>query len=321
MLIAYNKRKERILAQYADQTEAYYCPICQAPVILRSGCCKVPHFAHRTLSHHKHTGRRESEVHCYLKHKIYELFSKKYNDVQLEPYVYNINQIPDIIVDQYVIEIQLSAISPVDIANRTKGLTSAGYKVIWLTALPRYKCGTYYFNQLQQTCIRPEQHGLYSVDIHTGKLFYLSNIIAITPRQFVAEKHELSYYQLLTHYDSTQYTNNMIRKISVTRILQYIAQCRRKNTVHDEVLSIMYRLQLSDIQVTRITGFIFPEQLYVSTHPVLWQLKLLEAIYYQRSVYDVLSKCMKFRHFAINDKPHPEIINRLSECYRKILKI
>ncbi|MCS4486622.1 competence protein CoiA [Staphylococcus americanisciuri] len=319
MLTAYNEHKERILAQHAQKDMCYFCPVCEEQMVLKQGRKNIAHFAHSHQCHHQGTG--ETALHCKLKAHIYHVLSRKYHHVQLEPYLSEIQQIPDIVVNNTALEIQLSVIPVEQMRQRTECLVRAGYHVIWLTMLPRYRQGVYVFNQLQQACIHPKRHMMYGIHPTTYQLYRLRNLMSITARQFVADCEEASYAQLVEEVIADLSEMMTVRKLATVRILRYLMYCRRKDSVHEPTLSAMYRMQLSDEQVVQLTGFIFPEQLYIYTHPVLWQLKVLEALSQQGNPYEVMRQCLKFRQFAIGNVSQRELTAHLIERYKKILKL
>lgn len=319
MLTAFNEQKERILAQHAQKEITYFCPVCHEPLVLKQGYKNIAHFAHRHQT--SHCAHGESMLHYQLKLHIFRELSKSHVDVQLEPYIHEIQQIPDIVVGHTAIEIQLSRLSIDLIRQRTEGLERNGYQVIWVTLLPKYKNGVYTLNQLQQACIDPKHCMLYGIHPFTHRVYRLYHMMGLSSRQFHADCEPMDYQQLSEVQEGKYSEMTTVRKLSTTRILQHIIQCRRKNTVHEPTLSMMYHMKFSDTQVVQLTGYIFPEQIYIYTHPVEWQLKLLETISQQHNPFEALQRYLKFRYFAKESLPHQQIVAQLVQRYRKIMKI
>ena len=155
MLTAYNEQLEQVFAQHASKQEQYFCPICKAAVILKQGTTKNAHFAHQSNLHSARQMKGESEQHHRCKSHLYLQLKESHADVKLEPYLKAINQIPDLIVGRWALEIQLSMISCKRMRQRTVGLTQLGYYVLWLTALPKIKQGRFILTQLHQQAILP----------------------------------------------------------------------------------------------------------------------------------------------------------------------
>ncbi|MDX8287608.1 competence protein CoiA family protein [Staphylococcus pseudintermedius] len=132
MLTAYNVQSQQILATHARKEEVYHCPICKEVLILRQGVRKGAHFAHyRHSMGHVHL-KGESVQHARCKAALYEQLCKIDPATQLEPYIKKITQIPDMIFRAWAIEVQLSSIAIKTMRERTEGLLSEGYRVLWL---------------------------------------------------------------------------------------------------------------------------------------------------------------------------------------------
>ncbi|PCF47262.1 competence protein CoiA [Staphylococcus delphini] len=321
MLTAYNAQKQQILATHARKEEVYHCPICKEVLILRQGVRKGAHFAHyRHSMGHLHL-KGESVQHARCKSTLYEQLCKLDSSTQLEPYIKNITQIPDIIFGTWAIEIQLSSIAIKTMRARTEGLQSEGYHVLWLAEKPQMKKGLYVLSQLQQQCILPSTKTLYCIDTTSYELFRLSRIMPITAKTFHGELTPLSI-QAFSHalQQDPQY-DVIVRKLSTSQILKYIQQCRRQNSVLEPTLSLMYQMRMLDEQVAKVTGFLFPEQIYIHTHPVLWQLYILKCLQAGIPSHSLLLKQLKFRHFAVEACDRQQIINRIVQRYLKLLNL
>ncbi|MBH9581534.1 competence protein CoiA [Staphylococcus felis] len=321
MLTALNQKHQKVLAQHALKAECYYCPICKEKVILRQGQHKIAHFAHQKdcTSHFKY--QSESFEHLQYKMHLYQQFLKQGYSVRVEEWIPYIQQVPDIIVGQTAIEVQLSSISPNQLQNRTNGLIKAGYDVIWLTRLPVTNKGLFQLSQLHQTCINISKRELLCIEPSTLDLIRLTHLIPITSKQFYAQKEVMTVVQCV-NMTSPSYENHCpVRKLSTSRILSYLAQCRRKNSVLEPTLSLAYRLQLSDTQICKLTGYLFPEQLYFHTHPVLWQLTILYCLQCKVPANESLKELMKIRSFYHFNIQIEEIIQVIIRKYCKFLKI
>lgn len=321
MLTAYNAQSQQILATHAHKEEMYYCPICKESLILKQGVRKEAHFAHyRHSMGHVHI-KGESVQHARCKSTLYEQLCKVDSETQLEPYIKSIAQIPDIIFGAWAIEIQLSAIAIKTMRARTEGLQREGYHVLWLAEKPQMKKGLYVLSQLQQQCIIPSTKTLYCMDTTSCQLFRLSHIMPITAKTFHGQLMPLSIKAFSEALQQGSQCDGIVRKLSTSQILKYIQQCRRKNSVLDSTLSLMYQMRMTDEQVAKITGFLFPEQIYIQTHPVLWQLYILKGIQGGIPSHSLLLKELKFRHFAGEAYNRHQIINQIVRRYLKLLNL
>lgn len=136
MLIALSDRHEFIRAEEACTTGYFSCPGCKKKVILKKGQVKIPHFAHLKKEGCASFSEGETEEHLKGKLDLYNWLKSLKMPVQLEPYLSELQQRPDIltIIDgvQIAIEFQCSPISIETIKKRTEGYVSQGYKVVWI---------------------------------------------------------------------------------------------------------------------------------------------------------------------------------------------
>ena len=129
--------------------------------------------------------------------------------------------------------------------------------------------------------------------------------------------HTIKIKQLFNTYQSEQ---AQIYKLSKRTINNYILQCRRKNSVLEPTLSAIYQLQMNDNEVCINTGFIFPNQIYIETHPVEWQLNylLLRRKYDRHQSCDLLMSIIKFRYFAYHKYHKLTILKDLLNDFEKM---
>ncbi|MBB1078522.1 competence protein CoiA [Limosilactobacillus sp. STM2_1] len=141
MLVAMSNER-LIIASDANRTnDKYYCPGCRQTVLLRHGKHRVPHFAHK-----KHTlcGFSEGETleHLRGKKQIYQWMKIKNWHPQLEVYLPQINQRPDILLNnekqKIAIEFQCSPLSLERMIERNKGYKRVGITVWWILGAPYF---------------------------------------------------------------------------------------------------------------------------------------------------------------------------------------
>lgn len=113
----------------------YYCPDCNAPLILRKGTYKLPHFAHHSSCPSNSLSPKETLHHLAGKQHLYVLLSNYFQQVHLEYYFPSIKQRADVCLSgelSLVVEYQCSAISASEVFSRTLGYSQCGYDVRWL---------------------------------------------------------------------------------------------------------------------------------------------------------------------------------------------
>ena len=134
---------KRIYAWTVDDREAdYRCPECGAPVRLRKGDKKIPHFAH-IVDDGCSYGEGISEYHLTVQKEIVEALSREGIQCELE-YKGVENRRADVFTNykgqKIVFEIQHSRIEPQTILERTQDYNRAGCAVIWILS-------PYYFSK------------------------------------------------------------------------------------------------------------------------------------------------------------------------------
>ncbi len=188
-----NIPKER-LAEW--QTDPYYCPCCAAELILKAGQIKIPHFAHKKASACKASSEPESEYHLLGKRKLFQWFVNNRIEVEMEPYLPEIRQRPDILIyykeQSYAIEFQCSPISEEVFLSRTKSYQEAGIKPIWILAekrIKRKKTRQYSLSAFQWLFAMNTVHSpmilTYCPDQH--KLYMLDPLTPFSPRTTFSE--------------------------------------------------------------------------------------------------------------------------------------
>lgn len=320
MLTAYDQSNHKIYAQHASKSESYFCPICKEQLVLKQGTSKIAHFAHQHRHNHpKHLS--ESIEHQRYKLQLYQQSVSAGYTPELEVYLPEIQQIPDLLVEQLAIEIQLSPISVDDLQQRTQGLQKLGYRVIWVTRLPPFKKELYHLTQLHQACINLRYTHLICIHPHTFQLIQLSHLMPVTSKQFYAKRISTSITACVEETFTPVFDHQVISQLTQTQMRMYLMQCRRKNSVLQPTLSMMYQLRLTDQQVFKLTGFIFPEQIYIRTHPIEWQLQILYAKKLKQSLFNHLLTTLKFRTFYSGKMHKPTIITKLIDAYERVLGI
>jgi competence protein CoiA len=121
----------------------YFCPVCEQSVSLKAGEERIWHFAHvRDKSCYvKH--EPETEYHVKGKITLYKWLKKQYKEVELEQYLPEIKQRPDIFVEtpwgKVAIEFQCSTISEKEIQKRTNMYVKKRIIPLWILARKRLK--------------------------------------------------------------------------------------------------------------------------------------------------------------------------------------
>ena len=129
----FSKSKEE-LDDYRKQE--FFCPCCQSRVNVKAGAIKLPHFAHSRNQSCNYTAEPESEEHMKGKLHLYEWLRKQGLQVELEKYLPELQQRPDLFLkwnnEQYAIEFQCSIIPLEQIKQRTRNYIRYRIVPIWI---------------------------------------------------------------------------------------------------------------------------------------------------------------------------------------------
>lgn len=308
MLVAINQSGERVEAHRALKNENYVCPYCKTEVILRKGVKVVPHFAHK-YNIHRLCAKGETDQHYYVKYCIANQLKLSGYKVEIEPFCPEIKQYPDVLVNsKHVIEVQFSRINYREIKARSKGFKQLHMSVIWIIEDCRYIKGTLFLNTFQAYFIHPMTRILYTWSNQKQSIIKYYEIQHIGGKRFYAKRTICDINHL---FDNKASLYPHIYKLTNRQVSHYIHQCRRKDSVLEPTLSAMYQLRLTDEKTCTKFGYIFPEQLYIETHPVQWQLQLALLIQQRTDLQYQFKKLIRFRKFYIDCLSQEEITTRL----------
>ncbi len=130
MIYALNDQNEKINASKAEREKSYYCPNLDCEnreLIVKKGQIRISHFAHK--SRKDCSSEPESEAHILCKIFFQSLLDL---DKQFIEY-YGIKGVrPDVLYDQFALEIQCSPITIKEIKRRNKIYEKNGYIAIWI---------------------------------------------------------------------------------------------------------------------------------------------------------------------------------------------
>ncbi|MDY0406173.1 competence protein CoiA family protein [Virgibacillus sp. 179-BFC.A HS] len=116
--------------------QPFICPVCEEQVLIKAGERMIPHFAHRSTANCPESKKGEGSFHERGKLQLYQWLRKKYAHVQLEPYLPEIKQRPDILIHlgtkRIAIEFQCAKIPIQMIRKRNNYYRQAGITPIWM---------------------------------------------------------------------------------------------------------------------------------------------------------------------------------------------
>src|SRR5690625_4395103 len=151
MLQAQSNRGE--LITLASLTEAeinsyridyqFYCPACKELVMIKAGQKVIPHFAHYPKSKCPESKGGEGPYHEKGKLLLYQWLQSQNLHVELEPYLKEIKQQPDLLLlindKKIAIEYQCARIPIKHIQQRNHGYKQVGIIPIWILGAKQFK--------------------------------------------------------------------------------------------------------------------------------------------------------------------------------------
>lgn len=151
VMLSHLPRKEIIKLR---KQATFYCPACQEQVIIKAGTEVVAHFAHQAKSDCSYDRGGEGEYHEQGKHLLYQWLTAQNIQAELEVYVPEIKQRPDILVELHgkriAIEFQCAKVSNQIIRQRNIGYKTANIVPIWILGkvlLRRYNKHVFQINR------------------------------------------------------------------------------------------------------------------------------------------------------------------------------
>lgn len=136
MFLAIDEQHNLVRATEHTVDSSYYCPACKGGLIFKKGTINQSHFSHKSNSHCQTFSEGETAEHMEGKLILYDWFLKENTDVQLEAFIPELNQRPDLLIHyketKVAIEYQCSPISIEKIRTRTHGYKKMNITVIWI---------------------------------------------------------------------------------------------------------------------------------------------------------------------------------------------
>ncbi len=173
-------------------------------------------------------------------------------------------------------------------------------KVIWITKGIQYndKTKILKLNKYERTYIDALNQQLFVWDSVTMQLFKYHIFQFLGGSNYIALR-EIVDYQLIDDLFNRNSPDIEFKNLKLTSqaIQQYLKRCRNSHSVLQPSLSVIYNCRLSESWVCRHLGIVYPEQLYVQSHPVYWQLQLIKMMRTQDTDTEQLSKVFKFNQF------------------------
>jgi competence CoiA-like predicted nuclease len=126
MLIGLNYQDQRIVAEKADKSEKYCCPLCKKPVLLKQGLIRTHHFAHETILDCENVDGEMTEWHIGWQKSLGVDNAEKIIKIGKH------TKIADISINNVVVEFQHSSITYQETKERSIFYTQDKRKCVWI---------------------------------------------------------------------------------------------------------------------------------------------------------------------------------------------
>ena len=131
MFIAHDYNDQRVHVDETQSNQAYYCPYCGAPLIVKKGDIRQHHFAHSARRECSDEWARSGSYDNSDWHNDWQSkFPKCNQEIKLS--LGGVSHRADVLVGYSVVEFQHSAMNPKRFDDRNNFYLNLDYKVIWL---------------------------------------------------------------------------------------------------------------------------------------------------------------------------------------------
>lgn len=231
MLIAKDERENLTYADQAKKETLYFCPACCKKVFLKRGTYIAAHFAHYANNNCTSFSEGETLEHLEGKKILYNWFRACNLPVELEPYLKELNQRPDLLIKKgkrrISIEFQCSPLKESDFIERTEGYLSKDIEVIWILGSPFFKSKKI-INTQTRKFIRNQKSMLFLLSLDTAtSSINIWNQFSSLHRRMTYKKTTFRLDNVnphnLSHILSTEETNKLFN-------FQYVKEDHKKLT-------------------------------------------------------------------------------------------
>lgn len=136
----------------------FFCPTCKEAVMIKAGPLVIPHFAHFSQADCQANKSGEGPYHAKGKLLLYEWLLSQGLEAELEVYLKEIKQRPDILLTvnnkRIAIEFQCARAPIEQIQARMRAYECAGIKQIWILGGNRFKRSSTYHLKIDQFLIQ-----------------------------------------------------------------------------------------------------------------------------------------------------------------------
>lgn len=278
--LLYNRDKKTLLTM--RKKERFFCLVCGKEVQLKLGNQKTWHFAHKKVDQCHVSSEPESTYHMRGKEQLYRWLKSQGFHVEIEHYLPEIRQRPDIFMEikgrRIAIEYQCASISTEQLVKRTYSYRKAGIQIIWILGgnqLKRYSAYWVSLSSLHSFCIQSYPQPLLLFFCPNEKLFM--KCVFLTPFSTHVHFSHTIHFLIRTSTFEEIFCQVPFRKERLEREWQNKKNHFRMNVLpiwnysHKSLLRLLYQFKLSPSNFPSEIGVPLPSAFAFQTHPFVWQ--------------------------------------------------
>lgn len=289
MLIALDEKNKKVLAEHAAKNQYYRCPSCKDPLILKQGEIVITHFAHYPKKRCSSFSEGESPAHIEGKKILYKWLSRYYPTVELEAFLPQIQQRPDLYFenerkDKICVEFQCSKLSRDEMLERTLTYHRHNYTVWWILG-PNLWLNQGKISALQRLFVFPSNWGLSIVQLNmVKKRIELVSYFSYSSKEKLKWKKnsfslENSSPQLIFQKDAdAEHLDNFQRTDYLYIHNKYMKEIKYKNK---NLLGLVEKLYKNRENLQTVSYLIYQSIHYewiIRNHPMEWKYDILQMI-------------------------------------------
>lgn len=269
------------------RTGSLLCPVCKNKVIPKCGTKKTWHFAHQFQNTCADLHEAETNYHLLGKKNLFHWLKRNEENLQLEHYVRDIGQRPDIflIKKKHAIEFQCATMDVDTLISRIEGYRSIGMESDWIFGMKRINKKNENLYSLQMTDLsaaKSDKTGMLYLNYFCPlkqQFLLLRNILPISQRKAIAKGYTFSAKKLELNMLFNTFNNE---DYNVRNTLWINQKKTWRMTAYKNVSpSIMYVKKLMYFNHRSITlfsslaGVPSFNYYFFETSPFIWQSHLL----------------------------------------------
>lgn len=289
MLLAIDEENKKVLAEYAAKDQNYRCPSCKGPLILKQGEIVTTHFAHYPKKRCFSFSEGESVNHIEGKKLLYRWLSHYYSTVELEAFLPQIQQRPDLYFenerkDKICVEFQCSKLSRDEMVKRTLTYQRHNYTVWWILG-PNLWLNQGKISALQRLFIFPSNLGLAIVQLNIlKKRLELVNQFSYSAKEKLNWKKNIfplensSPSLIFKKEAGTQQLDSFKRTDYLYSHNKYMKEIKYKNKKLLGLVEKLYKNRESLHTVSYLIYQSINSEWMIRNHPMEWKYDILQII-------------------------------------------